>query len=73
MPSQHDFEGVFYVKRIPEIVFEDGMFHICHSIGTAKFEFVMRPNVFLRALRRSNELAGEFHGRDEVFAFKEKG
>jgi hypothetical protein len=65
----HDFKGVFYLKGIPEIRFEDGMFHVCHSIGSAEFEFVMRPNTFLKALRRANEKAGEFHSRDDVSAF----
>jgi hypothetical protein len=70
MPDGHDFRGVFYVRTIPEIRYEDGMFVVCHKIGTAEFEFVMRPNTFLKGLRLANEKAGEFHGRD-VFAFKE--
>lgn len=67
MPDGYDFKGVFYVKSIPEIVFQDGMFHICHSVGSAEFEFVMQPNTFLKGLRRANEKAGEFHARDGAF------
>jgi hypothetical protein len=69
MPDGHDFRGVFYLRNAPEIKFEDGMFTICHRIGSAEFEFVMQPNTFLRALRRANEKAGEFHARDDVFKF----
>jgi hypothetical protein len=67
MPDGYDFEGVFYVKKVPEISFEEGMFHIKHSIGSAQFEFVMSPNNFLKALKRSTRAAAEFTGRDNVF------
>lgn len=73
MPDGHDFKGVFYLKNIPEIKFEDGMFVIHHKIGTAEFEFVMQPSTFLRMLRRANEKAGEFHSRDDVSVFGEEG
>jgi hypothetical protein len=71
MLDGHDFRGVFYVRHVPEIRFEDGMFVVCHRIGTAEFEFVMQPNTFLKSVRRANEKAGEFHTRDDVSAFKD--
>jgi hypothetical protein len=74
MPDSRDFRGVFYVKGIPEIRFDEGMFHICYTIGTAEFEFVYRPNTFLKGVRLAMEAADKFHaGSGDVFAFKDKG
>lgn len=59
MPDGYDFEGVFYVKSVPEILYSDEHFHICYEIGRAKFEFVMRPQIYTKAYM----LAGEAMAR----------
>jgi hypothetical protein len=47
--AANGFDGVFYVDRPPTIRFEDGLFHVCYTIGRDKFEIVMRPSIFAKA------------------------
>lgn len=71
MPG-HDFDAAIYVKSAPEFRFEDGMFHICHKVGAGGVEFVMRPSLFIKALRAANKAADEFHEADSAIPLKEK-
>ena len=51
-----DFDGIFYVKRIPVITFEDGLFHICHQLGSnTQFQFVMQPALFKKLVLAGQE------------------
>jgi hypothetical protein len=47
--ADRDLDAVFYVKTIPEIVFKDEHFHVCFKIGRANFEFVLRPEIYIKA------------------------
>jgi hypothetical protein len=50
-------EACFYVQEPPEIEYRDGMFHLTTVVGEYRFERVMRPHVFMLALRRAAEAA----------------
>jgi hypothetical protein len=65
-----DFDASIYVKSVPEFRREEGMFHICHTVGKMHIELVMRPNTFLKALRNANRVAAEFHAQGEVVAMR---
>jgi hypothetical protein len=72
--AAHDLDAVFFVQSSPEIELREGMFYVCYEIGrSARFEVVLPPHVFLKALKRATLVAGEFH-RDsaEVLAFHPK-
>lgn len=60
-PRDWDFDGIYYVKRKPTCVREEGMFHVRHAIGKWRFEFVFRPSLFLSTLRDFNREADAFH------------
>ena len=49
MPAR-DLDAIFFIDRVPNVSFEDGLFRICYDIGkNARFEIVMRPAVFQQA------------------------
>lgn len=60
MSDGHDFSATFYVKDAPDITFEDGHFHICHTTGKAHFEFVMRPSTFSKAFLLAEEVRAKW-------------
>jgi hypothetical protein len=67
--AANGFDGVFYVDRPPTIRFEDGLFHVCYTIGRDKFEIVMRPATFIEARKIANRASDEFHeGGADVLA-----
>lgn len=70
----HSFEGIFYVKTAPSVRYEeeDGMFSAAYDIGKVRIEFIMRPSVYLAALKRANQAADEFHERKSVVPLKSK-
>jgi hypothetical protein len=49
MPTR-DFEGVFYVGRVPIIEYKEDAFHIAYDIGKCRFEFALPPNIFFKAM-----------------------
>ena len=50
MPAR-DFEGVFYVKCPPEIIFEDDLYHVGYNLGPrARVEIVMSRSTFNKAM-----------------------
>jgi hypothetical protein len=60
MPAR-DLDAVFFVSDCPEIAFRDGLFHIGYDIGkNARFEVVLSPSTYLKALRCANELAAKW-------------
>jgi hypothetical protein len=65
--SERDFDAVFYVKTVPEIRFEDELYHICYKVGRGHFEFVMRPNIFIKARMLAMEALaeGRHHSTDD--------
>lgn len=68
-------DATFYVPRPPDISFAEGLFHIAYDIGRKeRFEVVLTPNVFLKALRRANRCADEFHeAGSEVVPLRKRG
>lgn len=61
MPAR-DFDAIFYVKHAPDIRREDGLFHIGYDIGkNARFEVVLTPATFQKALRAARLASDEFH------------
>lgn len=56
-----DLDAVFYASEAPNVEFREGMFHICYQIRRCNFEFVMSPNIFLKALRNANRVSDTFH------------
>jgi hypothetical protein len=61
MPTSQFVDAVFYVQKDPSVRIEDGLFHVCYDTGKIHAEFVMRPTVFLKALKAANRLSDEFH------------
>lgn len=55
MPTR-DLDAVFFVGCVPEISFDDGMFHVGYAVGRrARFEIVMRPSTFNQAMLLAEE------------------
>lgn len=65
-----DFDGAIYVKSVPEYRVEAGLLHVCYKVGGASIEFVMRPSIFLKALRAAKRAADEFHGKGQIVAMR---
>jgi hypothetical protein len=59
MPAR-DFEGVFYVGKVPSIQYRDEAFHICYEIGRCRFEFALPPNIFNKAMLLATEAIAEW-------------
>jgi hypothetical protein len=59
MPAR-DFEGVFYVGKVPSIQYRDEAFHICYEIGRCRFEFALPPNIFNKAMLLATEARAEW-------------
>jgi hypothetical protein len=74
MPA-NSLDCVFFIERTPGIELRDGMVHICYAIGRqAKFEVVLAPSTFLKALRNARQIADEFHeGSRNVVAIPRSG
>lgn len=71
MPANID--AVFYCRTVPQILVEDGHFHICYDVGrNARFEIVLPPHVYFKALKRANQAADEFHDNPTVVPIKSK-
>jgi hypothetical protein len=61
------FDAIIYIRKPPTYHFREGLVHVCYPIGTqATGEFVMQPNVFLKAVRDATKLADEFRERKSV-------
>lgn len=50
-------ESCFFVEEPPEFDFRSGLFHISQTVGGHRIERVMRPSVFMVALRKAAECA----------------
>jgi hypothetical protein len=60
--SVRDVDAIFYVRKIPEIRYEDGHFHVAYDVGTrARFEFVFSPNTFIRMRQTAAKIVDAFH------------
>jgi hypothetical protein len=55
--SLPSLDAVFFVDQPPEFEYRDGLFHLVTTVGQYRFERVMRPHVFMLALRRAAEAA----------------
>lgn len=65
-----DFDGAIYVKSVPEYRVEAGLLHVCYKVGGTSIEFVMRPSIFLKALRAAKQAADEFNAKGEIVAMR---
>jgi hypothetical protein len=71
-------EACFFIEQPPEFEYRNGLFHVTQTVGGYRFERVMRPHIFMLALRRAAECAKahkfggaeiiDFPGKDEVVA-----
>ena len=67
----HHMEAVFFVEIGPEIELRDGLFHVCYTIGNYRFDVVLPPHAYLKALRAANRCAELFHaGERNVVHFR---
>lgn len=58
----HDLDAVFFIQVPAHVELRAGLVHICYEIGRqARLEMVIPPAVFLKAVRRANQVADEFH------------
>ena len=70
--SLRDLDAVFFVQQQPHVELRDGLFHVCYEIGkSARLEVVLRPSIFLKALRAANIASDRFHEGASVVAFPE--
>lgn len=67
-----DPKAAVYVKNVPEFTLDEGLVHVCHTTGAIRFELVMRPHTFLKALRAANRVADEFHETSRAIPLKAK-
>ena len=71
--AAHDLDAVFFVQSSPAIELREGMFYVCYEIGrSARFEVVLPPHVFLKALKRANQVSDEFHESGTVIPIRKK-
>ena len=63
MPN--DFDCIFFVKKPPTVTLNEGMFHICFTVGKETgVELVMSPHNFLKMRRISAKVVAEFHAAE---------
>jgi hypothetical protein len=67
MPEKLD--AVFFCEEPPEIEYRSGNFHVVQTIGQYRFERVIPPHTFLKALRRANAAVRAWQGGAEVISF----
>lgn len=68
-----DLDAVFFVQHPPVLELVDGMFHVCYDIGkSARFEIVLPPSAFFKALRQANKLSDLFHQGGKVVPLRAK-
>lgn len=61
MPSVREFDAIFYVRAVPDIRFEDGVFYIGYDIGErARFEVVLSPGTFNKAMLLADEARAQW-------------
>jgi hypothetical protein len=70
MPPQLD--ASFFVDEPPDIELRDGLFFIIQTVGNYRFERVMRPSTFARAVWRGEQALSAFRSGSNVVEFKAK-
>jgi hypothetical protein len=70
MPAQ--FEACFFVEEPPEIELRDGLFYVVQCVGDYRFERVMRPSTFARAVWRCEQALSAFRSGSNIVEFKAK-
>lgn len=56
MPASGPFDATFFIGKVPDIEFEDGLFLVSYEIGKqARAKVVMRPAVFAQAMLLAEE------------------
>ena len=65
-------DACFFVDEPPEIEFRDGLFRIVQTIGRYRFERVMSPHVFSKAVWRGEQALALFRNGAEVIELKAK-
>ena len=61
-----------FIEDVPDIRLVGGMFHVSYKLGRDKAEFVLPPNVFLKALRLANRISDEFHEGGDVVPIRRR-
>ena len=64
MPQSLD--ACFFVDEIPDIIYEDGLFHIVQTVGNYRFERVMRPAIFFATIAKAVEVSRQHRLRSNV-------
>ena len=68
-----NLDARFFVEEPPDIEYRDGLFFVCQTIGDYRFERVMRPGVYMAALKHAADVAGEhFKGGAEVISLAKR-
>ena len=62
----------FYVEEPPEIEYRDGLFHVIQIIGDHRYERVMLPHVFAKALWRAEQALSQFRSGANVVELRAK-
>jgi hypothetical protein len=65
-------DACFFVEEPPEIELRDGLFYLTTVIGNYRFERVMRPHTFARALWRGEQALSAFRSGSNVVQFGPK-
>lgn len=63
--ARRELDAVVWVRKAPTITFnrDEGVFSICHNVGNAHIEFVMRPKVFAAAMLGAEEARAQWQYR----------
>lgn len=64
-------DACYFVDEPPEFTYAEGLFHVAVNVGGRRIERVMRPHVFMLALRKAAEAARE-HRFDNIIDFPAK-
>jgi hypothetical protein len=70
MPEKLD--AVFFVGEPPDIEYRDGLFYLRTQVGEYRFERVMQPSTFARAVWRAEQALALFRQGANVVELKAK-
>jgi hypothetical protein len=65
-------DAIFFVEEPPEIELRDGLFRLSTCIGGYRFERVMLPSTFARAVWRAEQALALFRNGKNVVELKAK-
>lgn len=53
----HMLDAILFIREVPRITYEDGLFHVSYSVGKVRAEFVMHPRIFFTAIAEAVEVS----------------